>query len=107
MTRSRNAVCLISLMAATAVFFSSSCAPEPPDSDGKSPPQPTTRTTDQQTPAFQPWPDGLRSRVDAAIKNVRDRDIRVTNSFWTVFHGILGLGPDVTLLDEKTGKRVN
>jgi hypothetical protein len=46
-------------------------------------------------------------RLDAAIKQVRERDLDTTNGFWTVFHGILGLGPSVTLRNGKNGNRVN
>jgi hypothetical protein len=46
-------------------------------------------------------------RVDAAIRNVCERDLLMSNAFWTVFHGILGLGPDVTLRDPEDGKKVN
>jgi hypothetical protein len=49
---------------------------------------------------------GLQGRVRAAILHVRQRDLLVSNSFWTVFHGLLGVGPDVTLLDPDTRKRV-
>jgi hypothetical protein len=54
-----------------------------------------------------PIPDGLRQRVAAAITNVRQRSLSTTNAFWTVFHGILGLGPGVELTDPLTGKKVN
>jgi hypothetical protein len=56
-----------------------------------------------------PAPKVLRpdSRIDAAIRNVRERQMLTTNAFWTVFHGILGLGPDVTLLEPETGLQVN
>jgi hypothetical protein len=49
----------------------------------------------------------LSLRIEAALKNVRDRDLLTTNSFWTIFHGILGSGPDATLLDPMTQQRVN
>jgi hypothetical protein len=53
-------------------------------------------------------PAGLEGRIDAALRQVGARDLLTTNSFWTVFHGILGLGPDTaTLLDPQTGRRVN
>jgi hypothetical protein len=52
-------------------------------------------------------PDALRQRVDAAIKQVRARKLRTDNGFWTVFHGILGLGPSVKLENPDTGKEVN
>ncbi len=49
----------------------------------------------------------LKDRIQAALENVGRRDLLTTHAFWTVFHGILGMGPDVTLLDPTTGKRVN
>ncbi len=49
----------------------------------------------------------LSHRIEAALKNVRDRDLLTTNSFWTIFHGILGSGPEATLLDPLTHRRVN
>jgi hypothetical protein len=51
--------------------------------------------------------DGTRARIEAALRQVRERDLLTTNSFWTVFHGILGMGPDATLLDPETHRRVN
>jgi hypothetical protein len=54
-----------------------------------------------------PAADGLRSRVAAAIRNVRRRELSSTNAFWTVLHGILGLGPDVKLTDRSSGRQVN
>jgi hypothetical protein len=49
----------------------------------------------------------VRERVEAALRQVRQRDLLTTHGFWTVFHGILGMGPDTTLLDPLTGRRVN
>jgi hypothetical protein len=67
-----------------------------------------------EKPALLPMPEkihspvsnSLRSRVEAAIRNVRQRQLSTTNAFWTVLHGILGLGPDVTLTDRTTRKRI-
>jgi hypothetical protein len=50
---------------------------------------------------------GPGERIRSAILHVRRRDLLTTNSFWTVFHGILGVGPDATLLDPSTGRRTN
>ncbi|MCS6850498.1 MAG: hypothetical protein NZ700_04930 [Gemmataceae bacterium] len=58
-------------------------------------------------PTPMPVRDATRARVEAAIDNVRQRDLLTTNGFWTVFHGILGLGPSVTLRHPETGQRVN
>ncbi|HVJ83114.1 MAG TPA: hypothetical protein VNC50_18755 [Planctomycetia bacterium] len=51
--------------------------------------------------------DPLEVRIDAAIEQVRSRDVMTDNGFWTIFHGVLGLGPGLSLLDQATGKRVN
>lgn len=50
---------------------------------------------------------GLQTRVEGALRHVRERDLLTTNSFWTIFHGILGVGCDAELLDGITRKRVN
>jgi hypothetical protein len=47
-------------------------------------------------------PDILRQRLELAIEHVRSRQLQTTNSFWTVFHGILGLGPNVEIVDTNT-----
>jgi hypothetical protein len=51
--------------------------------------------------------DSLHVRMASAIEQARRRDLLTTNGFWTVFHGILGLGPSIALLDPDTGQRVN
>jgi hypothetical protein len=57
-------------------------------------------------PALMPAvPDTLRARAAAAIRNVRQRDLSTTNAFWTIFHGILGLGPGVQVVDRQTKLR--
>jgi hypothetical protein len=50
-------------------------------------------------------PATLRSRIEAAVRNVRQRRLYSTNAFWTVFHGILGLGPGVKLTDKQSGEQ--
>ncbi|MFO0876748.1 MAG: hypothetical protein U0840_05190 [Gemmataceae bacterium] len=52
-------------------------------------------------------PNSLKKRLEAAINNIRARDLTIANGFWTVFHGILGLGPGVELIDPKTKERTN
>jgi hypothetical protein len=51
--------------------------------------------------------DPVRMRIEAALASVRQRDLLTTNSFWTIFHGILGMGPDTMLKNPETGKRHN
>jgi len=51
-------------------------------------------------------PDPLRDRIQAALDHVHKRDLLTTHGFWTIFHGILGMGPESTmLLDPKTEER--
>jgi hypothetical protein len=64
-------------------------------------------TTEQLTMAPKPLSAGSGQRILAAIHNVRDRDILTTYGFWTVFHGILGMGFSTELRDVQTGKKVN
>src|SRR5450755_3120851 len=53
-------------------------------------------------------PDQLKVRIEAALDQVRSRDLLTTHAFWTVFHGILGSGPDKTMLtNPKTKEKVN
>jgi hypothetical protein len=51
--------------------------------------------------------DVLQKRIEDAIANVKQRDLLTTHGFWTVFHGILGLGPKVELVEPDGKKRVN
>jgi hypothetical protein len=59
------------------------------------------------TIAPTPAPSSTRFRIESAVENVRQRDLLTTNGFWTVFHGILGLGPSVKLVDPVTRTKVN
>src|SRR5262245_56552364 len=53
-------------------------------------------------------PKTLKTRIEAAIKNVHSRRVHTTYSFWTVFHAMLGMGPETTLLyDSERDKEVN
>ncbi|MSQ97517.1 MAG: hypothetical protein EXR98_23605 [Gemmataceae bacterium] len=52
--------------------------------------------------------DHLKPRVEAALEQVRDRDLLTTHAFWTIFHGILGTGLEkTTLTDPESKKKVN
>jgi hypothetical protein len=59
------------------------------------------------TAASKPRSGGLQGRIELAIDQMRGRNLLTTNGFWTIFHGILGLGPSVELLNPDTGQRVN
>jgi hypothetical protein len=52
-------------------------------------------------------PTGLQERIDLAIDQVRQRELLTTYGFWSVFHGIVGLGPSLTLKVPETGWKVN
>jgi len=66
------------------------------------PPSPTPAQATRAKPV-----NPLQQRIEAALASVHSRDLLTTNSFWTVFHGILGMGPKTTLKDPETGKRYN
>ncbi len=70
-------------------------------------PVPASGEKIEVAPATEPVPTAFKDRIDAALEHVRRRDLRTTNGFWTIFHGILGQGLETTLLDEKTNERVN
>ena len=93
----------------TAVLTIASCAPHDPsgtkgfvstgqgESDRPPPPPPKVSVD---------IPPLMKNRVDAALQQIQGRDLLVEHSFWTVFHGILGVGPETAnIFDSKTGKR--
>src|SRR5262245_24381197 len=88
------------LLAAALIAWG--CAPSGPPEPEESPPEPPAR----DTPPKEVRPDRLRARIEAAITNVRKRTLLRGNAFWTVFHGILGLGPGVKLVDSRSGETV-
>jgi hypothetical protein len=99
----------LALAAAAAIAFAA-CAPVDPDpsDDGPAPPQlPVGAEKLDKMPLPAPRPAGLRQRIEAAIDNARERQLDTNNGFWTVFHGILGLGPSLTLRHALTNERIN
>jgi hypothetical protein len=85
-------------------LFGLSCAPPRDDS-----PAPEGTPEHPEEPVKKPVvniPSSILPRLNLAIDNVANRQLRTTSAFWTVFHGILGLGPEITLLDEETGKQI-
>jgi hypothetical protein len=86
------------------------CAPVeevPPEAPA---PPPAPDRSNERVPVAPPGVNAespLQRRIDAALEQVRQRDVLTTHGFWTVFHAILGLGPEVTLLDPETKRRVN
>jgi len=94
-------------LAASAALACASCAPveDPTSSHSVTSPAADKETAVEKMP--QEAPRGLKERVEAAIRQVRERDLLVTHSFWTVFHGILGTGLDAQLYDPDADKRFN
>src|SRR5262249_44280663 len=105
MMRRNGLLCVLALAAA---LMSTGCPPTDlgNGSDTRATRKLDTSISEQPMPLPAPAPSSLRGRVEAAIDNVRQRDLLTSNSFWTVFHGILGLGPSILLTDD-TGKQVN
>jgi hypothetical protein len=77
--------------------FLTGCAPV---GDVK-PPEPITPPEKIQSPAP---PASLKERVKAALDQVKNRELRTSHSFWTVFHAILGNGLDAKIFDANTNK---
>jgi hypothetical protein len=99
---------LIGLLLILPALWCASCAPGDADRPAvESRVVEATPPPVHATPIAPANPDRLRERLDLAIDQVRRRDLLTTNGFWTVFHGILGLGPSVTLLNPETKQRVN
>ncbi len=46
----------------------------------------------------------LKTRIDAAIKHIGQREVYTSYGFWTVLHAILALGPDNAYLADQTDK---
>jgi hypothetical protein len=88
---------LLSLAVGVGVAVTS-CAPTDPSA-------PEMIAAPATKPPPPELPTHLRDRIDQALKYIRKRDLLASHSFWTVFHGILGVGPESAMLF-KDGKRV-
>ena len=93
----------LGLFVVLLAFTSIACPPapptEPPKKDEvKGDPLPTPVENVTQ----------LRPRIEGALDLVRSRELTTQHGFWTVFHGILGMGLERTMLtDPKTRKKLN
>jgi hypothetical protein len=92
------------------VFVGLNCAPvEVPEAK----PQAAT----EQKPVVVPGPplqefvslddELLKKRLESIIRSVQARELRKDNGFWTIFHGILGVGSTATLTDPLLGFKWN
>lgn len=96
---------LLPMVAAALAGLGLSCAPR--DENAPPPPEDPFRRIEakkKETPAKNYGL--LDKRIEAALENVARRDLLTTHAFWTIFHGILGMGPDIQLLEPESGKRV-
>ncbi len=107
MMRSRSLV-LLSLLTPVALLCAT-CAPVEPTRPGDNPTPANGGVSAPRPlqPSDMPAGDSLRTRIELAIDQVRRRDLLTTNGFWTIFHGILGLGPSITLKKPDSAERVN
>jgi hypothetical protein len=93
---------LMIVLGAGLAFAGINCAPQ-----DDAPPRSLTRVETSVKKAAPELPEALKPRIDAALTEVHSRDLRTDNGFWTIFHGILGMGPDTRLFNPATGTRVN
>jgi len=84
----------------SAVFLGLSCAPQDDtprtDRDDKDGPTPVAHLANAS----------LKERLAAALQHVHARDLTTSHAFWTIFHGVLGMGLDTELVDAETRKKV-
>jgi len=94
---------LIPLLPLLVVSFS--CAPN--SEDGSSDDPVGEGDGPRKAPAPIPIPSAHKDRIDAVLKHVRQRDLFPDHAFWTIFHGILGVGPDdAVIFDPDAKKRI-
>jgi hypothetical protein len=111
----RNSFLVQNSVGAVLVAMCVGCAPV--DSDDLKPVQKTEKSTIPTFPTAIP-PESivsnsagndrfLKERIETVITQVRQRELLLNNCFWTVFHGILGLGPTFELKHPLLGVQVN
>jgi hypothetical protein len=104
----------IVIVVGVAAFLCATCAPvESPEPLPENDPPPGNTPVAGRGPraaAKRPrprLPRGPQARIEAALRNVRQREVRTTNGFWTVFHALLGVGPGLVLHNPETKVQVN
>ncbi len=94
---------LVWLFAAVALA-GFSCAPS---DDSASSDEFSSTVQNGEKPAPLIIPEAHKDRIDTVLKHIQSRDLRTDNGFWTIFHGILGMGPENAMLkDADTGKKI-
>lgn len=88
----------------TLVVLGLSCAPQ---DETHVPPRRTNIDKDSGVNAVLPFENAsLKDRLAAALQHVHDRDLLSTHAFWTIFHGVLGMGLETELIDPETRKKI-
>jgi hypothetical protein len=91
------------LMFVILAFTAIACPPAPPPID----PPKKDEVKGDKTPQPVENVAQLKPRIEGALELVYSNELTTKHGFWTVFHGILGMGPDKTMItDVKTGKKV-
>jgi hypothetical protein len=105
----RTAKLLLLAGCAITTIFCVACAPaDKPTSEKKLAPISSDSAVMERLPApAAEIPSGLKQRIVAAIEQVEQREVQISNGFWTVSHGILGVGPKLSLYNPETKSRVN
>jgi hypothetical protein len=104
---------LIAVAGASCVLLPGCPPAEDPSSDKPSQETAVQTAPPEQLPSANTSPtdyvsdSALKKRIEAAIDQVRHRELLLSNGFWTVFHGILGVGPSLTLKHPLLGIPVN
>lgn len=83
-----------------AVFLGLSCAPQ------DDAPRPGRNDKDGPSPIVHLANAPLKDRLTAALQHVHDRDLTTSHAFWTIFHGVLGMGLETELVDAETRKKI-
>ena len=95
---------LLALVFVTAIACAPSAPPKPNSDEPVAPPP--EKSAPEELPAIT---DSalLAKRIASVLDDVHGRDLLTTHAFWTVFHGILGMGPDTMLTDPVTHEKIS
>ena len=94
--------CLWVLFVVLLAFTGIACPPSPPPVDSKKDEAKTDKPPVPVENVAQ-----LKPRIEGALERVYSNELTTKHGFWTVFHGILGIGLEKTMItDVKTGKKM-
>ena len=96
--------CFLIPMFILMVFIELSCAPGDVSSVSN---DPSDDESIAPRPAELPPPAPGKAGIDSVLEHIRKRPLLKDLSFWTIFHGILGMGPDDAMVfDPETKQRI-